>query len=308
MKISIIGKLLASYSGKSETEINGLLYKDPSAETKEFRTEEEITSSIDDLLTAKLSAVTDKSKTVGEDQRKRGVREAMSSHEKAIKAKYGISSELKGEELVDFIVNEKLKSVKSGTGANALTLENALENPIVQQVVKSKLDPIIAERDKISGEFDTYKTGIEATNSAAVIKEQLIAAYTKAKAKLGEGDSRTVKINSLLDRRYFDPANFKVEKLADGTSKITPIDSNGNPLKDSHMNDVTFESYALAGNPYGVDEFDQSKGGTGAAPAAGGTPPSGGAKPTQEEQVAYLKRTDITDAQKEEYYNTHMAD
>jgi hypothetical protein len=206
--------------------------------------------------------------------------EVLTERERKAKEKYGITSDLTGEELDDFIIAEKAK----GTG----TTEEDIKKSVVYQQMESRLKKLAednkkAGEDKVKELETTYKkegTFSKVGQNALDILNGLNPVLPKS-ATVAETYKRDF-LNELKGYEYEEK---------DG--KIL-VSKDGKLLEDGHGNTLAYEDHvkAIAGNRF---EFAVNNDGANAGdkndPNKKGTPPAypaGVNKPKNENELATI--------------------
>lgn len=174
--------------------------------------------------------------------------EVLTAHEKEIKEKYGVDSNLKGQELYDFILTEKLK----GSGANEEDIKKSVPYQQMESRLKKELDQ--AKKDgetKVKELETTYKK----EGTFAIIGEYSLSVLdgmgpVKATNATVEAQRRKDFLNELK-------TGYTYEVHEDGT-KVPMKD--GKVMTDAHGNTLSMDDLVktVAGNRF---EFAANNGG-----------------------------------------------
>lgn len=173
--------------------------------------------------------------------------EVLTEHEKEIKEKYGVESNLKGQELYDFILAEKLKA----SGANEDDIKkSATYQQREAQWKKELADAKKAGEDKVRELETTYKregTFVKVSETGLSLLDALNP--IKATSATVESQRRKDFVKELKEYEY--------EVHEDGS---TVVMQNGKVLEDGHGNTLSYEDHVkrIAGNRF---EFAANNGG-----------------------------------------------
>jgi hypothetical protein len=222
-------------------------------------------------------------------QLNRGIKEGASKIEKEIKDKYNIESDLIGVELVDSIVLKQAEEVAK-TGNKDIT-----KHPDYIKL-ETSIDKKIKDKDK---EWE----GKLALKEAEFKKEKL---FEKIK------DKALVNLETRKPILPTDPKKAQVWKetylnelrngnYQEGEDSIIVLDKDGNSLKDSHGNTITFDEFEKSiSDKYFEYPVSQQRSSTGNTTTTT-TTTAGGEPKTKAECVEKLKDPKITPADRKKY-------
>lgn len=210
--------------------------------------------------------------------------EVLTEHEREIKEKYGVESNLKGQELYDFILAEKLK----GSGGN----EDDIKKSVTYQQMEARMKKELKEaKEAGDNKVKEMETTYKKEGTFSVIGEYSLSVLDtlnpiKATNPTVEAQRRKDFLNELKN-------GYSFEVHEDGT-KVPMRD--GKVMTDEHGNTLSMDDLVktIAGNRF---EFPANNGGEnggakndpkGKGGAAGKTYPAGVTKPKNIEELTAL--------------------
>lgn len=224
-------KLLVGFLVKTlnmtEEQITSLLYKDEGDELKEGALEAVLSKDADRI---KALSSDDDVKDKIDNAYARGRKETAKEFEKGLKDKFDIDSDLKGNELIDFVKAESDKKVKSDLDEDKIKTSKTYQDAIALER-KAKDDAVAA----VQKEYDDYKSDVSNRESQSRVMDKAGAIF----------DS----LNPVLSQNPEVAANQRktfLEQVASGKfnvegDKIIPLDSEGKVLTNDHGHDIHFE-------------------------------------------------------------------
>jgi hypothetical protein len=165
-------------------------------------------------------------------QLNRGIKEGAEKIEKAIKEKYSVESELIGIELVDSIV---VRQVEDATKAGSKDITKHADYIKLEASIDKKLK----DRDKEwEGKLALKESEFKKEKLFEKVKDRALPSLDARKPILPNDPEkaqywRTAYINELKSTNY--------QESDDGTPIV--LDKDGNALKDSHGNPITFDEF-----------------------------------------------------------------
>jgi len=245
MNLELLEALAARLAKKPSEFISSLYTDETQAELKPTT---EIIPEIEKLVSEKI-------RTVGENQRNRGLKEGRKLFEKAIKSQFEPDDQtLEGLELWDAF-NEHLEASKVST-PDTLTKEALAKMPEVKELIADGKKAALKKYSDLEHEFQDYKAGVKAEELKSKVEKQGVKLLTKNRVKFeSDGLDTDKRLNAIF--KQIDYSQLKVEG-----EEIIVLDSDGHPKEDDFGKAVTFESYLLdIGVPlYGVRKQDPDKG------------------------------------------------
>lgn len=247
--------VLASVTGISQTELKGKLLKPES---------EELIEGFDAEV---KSLIGEKIKSVGEQQYKRGIREAATGLEKTLKEKFEISDNLQGNELIERIyeVSQEKKQVEPSD----LEPEKIKAHPVFQEEIKRLKENAKKDVDKVRSEYDSFKNEVQTKELKSFLYSKAVKVLKDSRANLGNAPEDEEKRIGAF-KRMLNLNEFKIDGEGD-EKKIVVVDNEGNIKTDSNYNPIDFESYIKDLNPFGFHEHDPGKNGGGAPRGTNGS-------------------------------------
>jgi len=269
MKSIITGLLSRAYnmdSGKIAE-----LFKDGETELSE----EQQTEILNKILEADTQRVENIKKNIDtkpffQDGFKKAQSEVLSKFEADLKTKYGVESDKMGQDLVDFIVQEKTK--KTGGNGNS-----------EDEIKRSK--PYLDLEQKWQTDYNKLKTDLEAEKNEIVngYKKQEVFSNVSQKAMtIFNGLNPVLPTNKQVADNQVNNfmnslKNFDFDIQGD---RIVVMDKEGKVVQDGHGNSRSFEDIVKT-EASGLFEFRKNNGGSGSG-NEGGQGGSGGGSGTIE--------------------------
>ena len=257
-------ELLLSHLSKTlnqDTEqLTSLLYNEEGTELKENAL---------DLVLAEDQKRIQKLKTTDgpsyDDGHKRGKKEVGQQYDKAIKTIFGVDSELKGNELIEFVQAEVSKRADSPLEPDKIRVSETYLNAVKAE--KEKGEKAVQDLQK---DFDDYKVGIERDKTTRSVRAKAATILEQLNPVLSENSQVAANQKSLfLD--VVTSGEFKVEG-----EHIVALNPDGSPRQNDHGHDLHFDDFV---KNTAKDHFDFSK----HKPRSSGNP--GGSKSGNEDPV-----------------------
>lgn len=258
MKSIITGLLSRAYnmdSGKIAE-----LFKDGEAELSE----EQQTEILNKILEADTQRVDNIKKNIDtkpffQDGYKKAKGEVLTDFEKEVKAKFGIESDKTGQELVDYIVQEKTKKSGNGGGTSEDEIKRSkvyldLEQKWQNDYNKLKTD-VENEKNEIINGYKKEKTFSDVSQKAMTIFNGLNPVLP-ANKQVADNQVKNF-MNSLK--------NFDFDIQGD---RIVVMDKEGKVVQDGHGNSRSFEDIVKT-EASGLFEFKKNNGGSGSGNEGG---------------------------------------
>lgn len=256
MKTIITGLLSRAYnmdSGKIAE-----LFKDGEAELSE----EQQTEILNKILEADTQRVENIKKNIDtkpffQDGYKKAKGEVLTDFEKEVKAKFGIESDKTGQELVDFIVQEKSK--KSGGGGTS-----------EDEIKRSK--PYLDLEQKWQTDFNKLKTEAEAEKNAIIDgykKEKTFSDVSQKALTIFNGLNPILPQNkAVADNQVNNFMNSLKGFDFDIQGDRIVVMKDGKVVQDAHGNSRSFEDIVKT-EAAGLFEFKANNGGSGSGNEGG---------------------------------------
>lgn len=192
---------------------------------------------------------------VGEQQRKRGIREASQRWEKQLGDLAGDTS-LTGDELVGAIRN-KIETAGSDTSeSDKLTPDSIRKHPAYKEALKADSRALVQERDEARAELDKVRSEYERKSTQSTIMQRAFEELDKANVKWGDDPETKQRRKQVIERLIeADMDRLKVEN-----GKIIVLDTDGQPAQDKDFKDITFDRYVRdIGSTFGFREYEKDK-------------------------------------------------
>lgn len=245
------------------------------------------TEFVDGALEALLQKDADRVKLLtkgkGDEEHKRAKREARTEFEKEIKAKFGITSEKFGTELVEELIASKTAAAGEITEEQVKKSKWYLD---LNESVKGKVDDAVAAAKK---EFDEFKKGISRKETLSAVQKKALEIFEGLNPVLSTDAKRAANQRQMF-LAQFENGNYRI----DGDNIII-LDKDGNDLQDSHGNRVNFAASVKekAESSYDFKKAEDRSSAGGAGSGAGGGTGTVFIAKTKEELAEYqLKETD----------------
>jgi hypothetical protein len=230
-----------------------------------------------------------------ESQLKRGIKEGAEKIEKAIKEKYSVESEAIGVELVSEIVTKQVTDATKDNNKDISKHPKYIELEAgVEKKVKEKEKEMQKRYDDREREFNKEKLFDTVKDKALVNLDgrKPILPTDPKKAQVW----KETYLNELKAGNY--------QKSEDGT--IIVLDKDGNVMKDSHGNTVTFDEFEKnISDKYFEYPVAQQRNGSGNLPPGPGNLPPAGEPKTKAEAWAKLTDPKITPEDRIKYTKLH---
>ena len=273
---------------------HGKLVKDGEAST-DVATPENILAFMTSLDTTRVSKLkTDAQDGKYQEGYAKAKGEVLHEAEKTMKEKYGVESNLKGAELLDFVVTEQLK--KSG-----------------------KVDPANEEEVKKSSAYQQMEARLkkelkEAKDAGEAKVKELETTYKKEGTftKVGQSAIEILNgLNPIMPKNAAVAETYKKDFLnelkgfqyEEKDGKILVSDSTGKLLEDAHGNTLSWEDHVkkIAGGRFEFAANNGGENGGGKNDPSKGTPvayPAGINKPKNAEELSKIMASDLKPAEK----------
>lgn len=223
-------------------------------------------------------------------QLNRGIKEGAEKVEKAIKEKYAVESDLIGVELVESIVAKQVEEIST-----ASTKDISKHPEYIK--LESSISKQLRERDK---EWEDKLTKREAEfNKEAIfgrVSKRALMSLESRKPILPQDPAKA----QVWKDTYLNELRAANYQEADDGMPIV-LDKDGNVMKDSHGNTVTFDEFEKSiSDKYFEYPTAQHRSSPGNQPPSG--PPGAGGEPrTKAEALAKLKDEHITPEDRKKY-------
>jgi hypothetical protein len=272
----------------------GKIVKDGETST-DVATADSVLATITGLDTARVKTLNDKiEKDKFQEGYKKAKSEVLTTAEKEKKERYGITSDLTGQELDDFIISEKLKEA-GATGEDAIK-----KSPTYIQLetkMKKELQDLKTASDKKLQEVEaSYK------------KEGIFTKVGANAIDILTGLNPVLPKNATVAETYKkdflnELKGYEYEMQDDGTIIVS---KEGKRLEDAHGNALSYEEHVkkIAGNRFEFAANNGGENGGGKNDPNGGekgkpaTYPPGINKPKTDEELAKIMSSDIKPEEK----------
>ena len=223
-------------------------------------------------------------------QLNRGIKEGAEKVERAIKEKYAVESDLIGVELVESIVAKQVEETST-----ASTKDISKHPEYIK--LESNISKQLKDRDR---EWEEKLATREAEfNKEAIFGRVSKKALTSLESRKPILPSDPVKAQVWRDTYLNELRAASYQESDDGTPIV--LDKEGNVMKDSHGNTVTFDEFEKSiSDKYFEYPTAQQRSSSGNQSPSG--PPGGGGEPrTKAEALARLKVENITPEDRKKY-------
>ena len=296
--LEVILELCGKLSNKSQSELLNQLTKGESQ--TELLPENELKPILLEMLSGKINEV-------GQNNLKRGTREALTNLEKTARTKFNSTSTAQGVDLIESIVNSQVEAFKAGFKPEGggtpdeITIESVKKLPFYPTLVDEIKNPFETRYSELETEYNTFKTGQLTNQKKAVVYKLAEQILERNKAILGEGDDRIKRVNFFNNSIPLDRLQLSE---VDGKTKVVVLDSSGIQMVDPYQTPISYEQFIKDLNPYGFHKHDPNRSGTGGDRGLGGGTggSSSGKWKTESEFVSYIQSPNLTDEQRQAAY------
>jgi hypothetical protein len=216
VNITDLGGLFADLTGKSEAEILDALKNPDNPEG--FRAKEEVENVLRDAFSAKF-------KDISSQQLGRAKRETMTAFEKQLREKFELDSNAQGVELVEELLNSKVKAAVDQAGKKEISEGEIKNHPLFQQAIEALRN----EKQSLAQEFEQFKTSISEREHQNKVYKALRKELTALNPILPKGKEEMA-VDLFL--KTFNPKEFKVSE----NGNVIPVDQDGQPKTDANYN------------------------------------------------------------------------
>lgn len=234
--------------GKEEAEVREALYEKDSEGNEKLK--ENFTEFIYSWDADRIKRYKDDTTKKYDDGYKKATAESLSKAEKEYRDKYGITEDKKGIELIDAIVAKH-----AGTGGKRVTDDDIKRHPLYLELENSVKDKYVpkSEYEKVTGEFDSFKTGIEKDRMRQNIKARAETIFNSEEFVLSADPGR--RLTQLRD--FYNDLNSRFDhaELSD-SGEILALVKDGKRLEDAHGNPIKFSQLV---NSVADSRFDRKQ-------------------------------------------------
>jgi hypothetical protein len=211
---------LAKMLKKDETEVKGLVYNG----------EEVIETAIENVLNADAERIKRLQKEYETNGFNNGVKKAtgevLTDFEDKLRIKYGVKSDVKGIDLVDFIVQQNQKT--------AVNTEDVRKHPAYLELERSTVHK--DEYNKVIGEFENYKLNLERQKVMNKVQTKALDLLEKMNPVI-EDNPVVAKRRKEMFLNEFSEYDYEFE------GDYTMVLKDGKRIQDRHGNPIGFDTY-----------------------------------------------------------------
>lgn len=197
-----------------------------------------------------------------------------------------IDQSISGDELISAIAQAKGMKADLSTA----TTEEIKKLPIYSELIKEQKKHADEELQKVTGEFDTFKKGIESEKGKAKLWELGQGIAMKLNPVIS--DNEAVKKNQLARLRDLTTS---IHNRIESDGSVTLLKEDGEPLVDDNANPISYESYVtrLVGENFDLKQHSKKDGLKDGKPVDGGTSWNKAIPKTEAEYISIVRNKEV---------------